>query len=291
MTVLPDMMPFNVNSSAGFNNGLNLTLNGRRLTDDVIDAEFNAPDRRGPEDRQRHQRLGLPDRLPVPRHAAAAADGPRLRLRRPLRPGRRAGRSSRHDCAGSGSRRARPVRDPRVIAPGIRSTTEHLDRDEPMNPRVFCLIGAATVALLVRPGIATGQEAEGGDRAASGGRRAAAAEAAAARRAAAGRRRPARLHVQHRPGDRLLRAASRRSTRTTADGLARLGECYLVDAQQGGGADRYEQAEAVLRRALEVNPLLTKARGPARRRPERPAPLRRGPRAGPRGRPSATRST
>lgn len=42
MTALPDMMPFNVNSSAGFNNGLTLTLNGRRLTDDVIDAEFNA---------------------------------------------------------------------------------------------------------------------------------------------------------------------------------------------------------------------------------------------------------
>ncbi len=41
-TVLPDMMPFNVNSSAGFNDGLTLTLNGRRLRDDVIDPLFNA---------------------------------------------------------------------------------------------------------------------------------------------------------------------------------------------------------------------------------------------------------
>ena len=42
MTVLPDLMPFNINSSDGFNDGLTLTLNGRKLTDDVIDAEFNA---------------------------------------------------------------------------------------------------------------------------------------------------------------------------------------------------------------------------------------------------------
>ncbi len=41
-TVLPDVLPFNVTSSEGFNDGLTLTLNGRKLADDVIDAEFNA---------------------------------------------------------------------------------------------------------------------------------------------------------------------------------------------------------------------------------------------------------
>ncbi|WP_158633320.1 DUF4331 family protein [Tautonia sociabilis] len=41
-TVLPDRMPFDVTSSQGFNDGLTLTLNGRRLTDDVVDAAFNA---------------------------------------------------------------------------------------------------------------------------------------------------------------------------------------------------------------------------------------------------------
>jgi hypothetical protein len=40
--ILPDIMPFNTTSGAGFNDGLTLTLNGRRLDDDVIDAEFNA---------------------------------------------------------------------------------------------------------------------------------------------------------------------------------------------------------------------------------------------------------
>lgn len=42
MTLLPDVMPFNTTNSAGFNEGLTLTLNGRRLADDVVDAELNA---------------------------------------------------------------------------------------------------------------------------------------------------------------------------------------------------------------------------------------------------------
>ncbi|CAN5869468.1 hypothetical protein BH23PLA1_BH23PLA1_11800 [soil metagenome] len=42
MTLLPDIMPFNTTSRAGFNDGLTLTLNGRRLADDVVDAELNA---------------------------------------------------------------------------------------------------------------------------------------------------------------------------------------------------------------------------------------------------------
>jgi hypothetical protein len=40
-TLLPDRMPFDVTSSEGFNDGLTLTLNGRRLEDDVVDAAFN----------------------------------------------------------------------------------------------------------------------------------------------------------------------------------------------------------------------------------------------------------
>ena len=38
--LLPDRLPFNTTKRTGFNEGLNLTLNGRRLTDDVIDAEL-----------------------------------------------------------------------------------------------------------------------------------------------------------------------------------------------------------------------------------------------------------
>lgn len=41
-TLLPDIMPFNTTSRAGFNDGLTLTLNGRRLADDVVDAELAA---------------------------------------------------------------------------------------------------------------------------------------------------------------------------------------------------------------------------------------------------------
>jgi hypothetical protein len=41
-TFLPDVMSFDTTNPAGFNSGLQLTRNGRRLTDDVVDAELNA---------------------------------------------------------------------------------------------------------------------------------------------------------------------------------------------------------------------------------------------------------
>lgn len=128
-----------------------------------------------------------------------------------------------------------------------------------MNPRLFCLIGAATVALLSRPGTSSGQEAEGGDRS----------------RPAVAEPRPPKPPPPDAPppadgGPRAYMFSTAQAIAffeqrvaadpDDADSLARLGECYLVDAQQGGGPDRYEQADAVLRRALEANPLLTKAR-------------------------------
>lgn len=39
-TVLPDRLPFRTTSRDGFNDGLTLKLNGRRLSDDVVDAEL-----------------------------------------------------------------------------------------------------------------------------------------------------------------------------------------------------------------------------------------------------------
>ena len=76
MTVLPDLMPFDINSSDGVQRRPDPDAQRPKADRRRDRRRVQRPDRRGAGHRLRHQRLGLPDAVPVPRPAVAAVGGP-----------------------------------------------------------------------------------------------------------------------------------------------------------------------------------------------------------------------